>query len=112
MVNDKTLRTSMIKSLDMLGQGLRSSQRTTEAILRLIETRHRTLIFELFIKQLETLPVAQTRMPFELGFRNIEMQVRTLVTGLVGNMWAQQLRVIGLKQSIEETYRGRQTTAL
>jgi hypothetical protein len=56
----------------------------------------------LFIKeQLETLPVAQTRRLFELGFRDIEVQVRTLVTGLVGNMWAQQLRVIGLKQGTE-----------
>ena len=97
----------------MLCQGLRSSQCTTEAILGLIETEHCTLIFELFIKeQLETLPVAQTRRLFELGFRDIEKQVRTLVTGLVGDMWAQQRRVIGLKQGIEETYRGRQTTAL
>lgn len=33
MVNDKTLRASLVKSLDMLYQGLQSSQRTTEAIL-------------------------------------------------------------------------------
>ena len=74
----------------------------TETILGLIETQHRTLIFELFIKeQLETLPVAQTRRLFELGFRDIEMQVRKLVTVLVGDMWAQQCRVIGMKQGIE-----------
>jgi hypothetical protein len=60
MLNDKTLRMSMVKSLDTLYQGLQSSQRTTEAMLRLIETQHRTLIFESLIEgELETLPVAQ-----------------------------------------------------
>lgn len=71
-------------------------------MLGLIETQHRTLIFESLIKrELETLPVAQTRRFFEQGFWDIEKQVRTLVTGLVGDMWAQQRRVIGLKQGIE-----------
>ena len=92
----------MVKSLDMLYQGLQSSQRTIEAILGLIETQHRTLVFESLIKrQLKTLPVAQTRRLFEQGFRDIEKQVRTLVIGLVADMWAQQCRVIGLKQGIE-----------
>ena len=87
MVNDKTLRTSMVKSLDMLYQGLQTSQRTIEAILGLIETQYRTLIFESLIKrELETLPVAQTRKLFEQGFRGIEKRVRTLVTSLVGDM--------------------------
>jgi hypothetical protein len=68
MVNDKTLRTSMVKSLDMLYQGLQSSQRTTEALLGFIETQHRTRIFESLIKrELETLPFAQTRRLFEQG---------------------------------------------
>ena len=102
MVNDKTLRTSMVKSLDMLYQGLQASQRTIEAMLGLIETQYRTLIFESLIKrELETLPVAQTRKLFEQGFRGIEKQVRTLVTDLVGDMWTQQRRVIGLKQGIQ-----------
>jgi hypothetical protein len=82
-------------SLYPIYQGLQSSQRTTEAILGLIETQHRTLIFESLIeRELETLPVAQTRRLFEQGFRDIEKQVRTLVTDLVGGMWAQQRRVI------------------
>lgn len=86
----------------MLYQGLQSSQRTTEAMLGLIETQHRTLIFESLIKrQLETLPVAQTRRIFEQGFRDIESQVRTLVAESAEGIWAQQCRVIGLKQGIE-----------
>ena len=44
MVNDEALRMSMVQSLDMLYQGLQSSQRTTEAMLALIETQHRTLV--------------------------------------------------------------------
>ena len=83
---------------------------TDEEIISRSQT---TLVFESLIKtELKTLPVAQTHRIFEQGFRDIEKQVRTLVTGLVGDMWAQQHRVIGLKQGIEETYRGRQTTAL
>jgi hypothetical protein len=71
-------------------------------MLGLIETQHRTLIFESLIKrELETLPVAQTRRHFEQGFRDIEKQVRTLVTDLVGDIWAQQRRAIGLKQGIQ-----------
>jgi hypothetical protein len=102
MVNDEALRISMVTSLDMLYQGLQSSQCTTEAVLELIETQHRTLIFESLIKrELETLPVAQTRRLFEQGFRDIEKQVRTLVTDMVGGMWAQQCRVIDLKQGIQ-----------
>jgi hypothetical protein len=66
---------TMVKSLDILCQGLQSSQRTTEAIPMLIDTTPRAN-FELFIKeQLETLLVAQTRRRFEQGFRDIEQQV-------------------------------------
>ncbi len=77
MVNDKTLRTSMVKSLDMLYQGLQGSQRTAEAILGQIETQHRSLIFKILIKgELETLPVAQRRL-FEQGFRDIDACTHT-----------------------------------
>ena len=82
----------------MLYQGLQRSQRTSVATLELIETQHRTLVFESFItRELETLPVAQTRRLFEEGFRDLENQVRTLVADLEENMWVQQRRVLGIK---------------
>ena len=98
------MRTStIIKNLDMLYQGLQRSQRTSVAILGLIETQHNTLVFESFIKrQLKTLPVAQTRRLSEEGFRNIENQVRTLVADLEEGIGAEQLRVLGMKQFIQQ----------
>lgn len=72
----------------MFYQGLQSSQRTAEAMLGLIEAQHRTLISESLIKrELETLPVAQTRKLFEQDFRDIENQVRTPVAELVEGTW-------------------------
>ena len=102
MVNDKTLRTSIImKNLDMLYEGLERSQRTSVALLGLIETQHSTLVFESFIKrQLKTLPVAQTRRLFEEGFRSIENQVHTLVADLAEDIWTQQRRVDSMKRFI------------
>jgi hypothetical protein len=104
MVNDNTMRTSIIiKSLDMLYQGLQRSQRTSVAILRLIEAQLDTLVFESFIKrQLKTLPVAQTRRLFDDGFRNIENQVRTLVADLAEDIWTEQRRVDGMKRFVQQ----------
>jgi hypothetical protein len=99
LINDEALRTSMVKNLDILYHGLQSVQRTTKAILGLIYTQYRTLIFESLIERiLETLPVTQTRSLFEQGVRDIEEPVRTLVADLVEDMWAQQRCVISLKQ--------------
>jgi hypothetical protein len=106
---------SMVISLDMLYQGPQSSQRTTKAMLGPVETQYRTLIFESLIKrELETLPVAQTRKLFEQGFRDTEKKVRTLATDLVGDIWAQQRRGIGLKQGIQHhgAVKARRTMAL
>jgi hypothetical protein len=87
MVNQKTLRISMVKSLGMLWA---NRGRTSHSE------------FELLIKEeLETLPVTQTRRLFELRFWDIESQVRKLAAELAERTWAQQRRVIGLKQGIE-----------
>jgi hypothetical protein len=73
----------IIKNLDMLHEGLERSQRISVAILGLMETEHKTLVFESFIgRQRKILLVAQTRRLFEQRFRDIQNQVRTLVADL------------------------------
>ena len=101
---DKTLRTSIImKNLGIIYQGLQRSQRTTVATLGLIETQHRSLVFESFImKEPETLPVAPTRRLFEQAFQDLENQVRTLVADIEENMGVQQRRVLGIKRYIQQ----------
>lgn len=44
----------------------------------------------------------QTRRLLEETFKDTENQVRTLVADLVEGMWAQQHRVIGIKQRIQQ----------
>ena len=73
----------IIKNLDMLHEGLEKSQRISVAILGLIETKHKTLVFESFIEiQRKILLVARTHRLFEKRFRDIQNQVRTLVADL------------------------------
>ena len=44
----------------------------------------------------------QTRRLLEESFKETEKQVRTLVADLVEGMWAQQRRVIGIRQHIQQ----------
>jgi hypothetical protein len=91
------------ESLDLIYQGLQRRQRTTETILGIIKTQHRTLILELNTKSQDgTLSVDEIRRLFEQGFRDIEKNVRELVTTLVDDTWAQQCRVISVKEGIRD----------
>jgi hypothetical protein len=50
----------------------------------------------------------QTRRLLEESFKDTENQVRTLVADLVEGMWAQQRRVIGIKQRIQQYREGKE----
>jgi hypothetical protein len=102
VIQSKDLRRESIwvsigESLDILSQAQENHQRIMTTIVGKIETQNSKLITE----SLELLDF-QTRRLLEESFQDTENQVRTLVAELVDGMWAQQRRVIGIKQRIEQ----------
>ena len=88
---------SIGESLDILSRAQENHQYITTIIVGKIEAQNSKLIAE----SSELLDF-QTRRLLEESFTNTEKQVRTLVADLVEGMWAQQRRVIGIKQRIQQ----------
>jgi hypothetical protein len=88
---------SIGESLDILSRAQENHQRITTTIVGKIEAQNRKLIAE----SSELLDF-QTRLLLEKSFKDTENQVRTLVADLVEGMWAQQRRVIRIKQRIQQ----------
>jgi hypothetical protein len=95
-LGSESLWVSIGESLDILFQAQENHQRITTTIVGKIEAQNSKLITE----SLELLDF-QTRRLLGESFEETENQVRTLVAELVDGMWAQQRRVIGIKQRIQ-----------
>jgi hypothetical protein len=95
-LGSESIWVSIGESLDILSQAQENHQRIMTTIVGKIETQNSKLITEL----LELLNF-QTRQLLGESFQDTENQVRTLVAELVDGMWAQQRRVIGIKQRIQ-----------
>jgi hypothetical protein len=84
-------------SLDILSRTQEDHQRIITTIVGKIEARNSKIITE----SLELLD-SQIRRLLEESFKETENQVRILVADLAEGMWAQQCRVIGIQQRIQQ----------
>jgi hypothetical protein len=96
-LGSESLWVSIGESLDILSLAQESHQGITTTIIGKIEAQNRKLV-----AKVSELLDFQTRRLLEETFKDTENQVRTLVADLVEGMWAQQRRVIGIKQRIQQ----------
>ena len=96
-LGSERLGVSIGESLDILSRAQENHQGITTTIIGKIEAQNRTLITEV-----SELLDFQTRQLLEETFKDTENQVHTLVADLVKGIWAQQRRVIRIKQRIQQ----------